>query len=107
MAIHTFQTRLQKKCHLCKQCQEHWLEPCLGSSGIEKCTKSLEANSSGSNCSSYTSKKLMRCSICHVGIPSEDVQYLPFENLMKNLHMAHLQGKKQNNPEYFLAKYST
>ena len=82
------------ECHICKLCLQNCVEPCLGDNW--KKSKGNQRNSSSSNCVPCKSGRLIKCSICRIDLnmSSQEIQKLPFEDMMKYLQIAHSRQKQ-------------
>ena len=82
------------ECHICKLCLQNCVEPCLGDNW--KKSKGNQRNSSSSNCVPCKSGRLIKCSICRIDLKmsSQEIQKLPFEDMMKYLQIAHSRQKQ-------------
>ena len=82
------------ECNICKLCLQNCVEPCLGDNW--KKSKGNQRNSSSSNCVPCKSGRLIKCSICRIDLnmSSQEIQKLPFEDMMKYLQIAHSRQKQ-------------
>jgi len=82
------------ECHICKQCLQNCVEPCLGNDW-KKSTKENPRNPSRS-CIPCKSGRLIKCSICRTDLDmsNQEIQKLPFEDMMKYLQIAHTKQKQ-------------
>ena len=81
------------ECHICQQCLQNCVEPCLGENW--KRSKENQRNPS-SSCIPCKSGRLIKCSICRIDLDlsNKKIQKLPFEDMMKYLQTAHSAKKK-------------
>ena len=82
------------ECHICKQCLQNCVEPCLGDNWEE----SKEYQRNPSSCIPCKSGRLIKCSICRTDLDmsNQEIQKLPFEDMMKYLQIAYSKQKQKS-----------